>query len=436
MATALSPQQRLQIYDRHLAGETLVSIAQDMGIHYETARKWWRIGHRDGREAITERQRKRPGLMHKVHPAVVERIVQLRQDHSTWGMPYLRAQLLADASLSRKQRATTPSLATIYRYFHRIEDEPFGRRRPKNKVPTKPLIADTTHAHHLWQMDLKEKSKIEGLKNRVTVANVRDTHSSVTIGSHIFELTRTSPSVTQADIQGVCRACFADWGLPDTLRTDNGSCFVGTMSQTGFPSYLMLWLTGLGVVHETITKGKPTQNGGAERYHRTYNNLVLRDGPFDSIDELRKLSDDTVEFLNTKFPSRAGSCQHQAPLEAHPEAAKPRREYEPETEVEQFSLQRVDQLLAKFIWQRRTDLVGKLSLARSDYHLGRENKQRVFDVTFDPTDRHFVFRSIDGNIELRRPACALEVADIMNIAASQHSRLRANEKAQAVTRLR
>ena len=435
MATALSPQQHLQIYDRHLAGETLVSIAQDMGIHYETARKWWRIGRLQGREAITERPRKRPGLMRKVNPAVVEHMLQLREQHPTWGMPYLRAQLLADASLSRQQRATVPSLATIYRYFHDLEDEPFGRRRPHNKVPTTPLIHDTTHPHHLWQMDLKEKCKVKGLKNRVTVANVRDVYSSVTIGSHIFELTRNSPSVTLADIQGVCRACFADWGLPDRLRTDNGSCFIGTMSQTGFPSYLTLWLTGLGVIHETISKGKPTQNGCAERYHRTYSDLVLRDGAFDSLDQLRKLSDDTVEFLNTKFPSRAGDCQHQAPLEAHPEAAEPRRDYSPETELEQFSLQRVDELLAQFTWQRRTDRVGKLSLGRSDYHLGRENKERVFDVTFDPTDRHFVFRSIAGEIELRRSAHGLEADDIMNIKESQYRRLRANEKARAVTSL-
>jgi len=114
MATALSPQQRLQIYDHHLAGETLVSIAQDMGIHYETARKWWRIGRLQGREAITERPRKRPGLMRKVNPAVVERILQLREQHPTWGMPYLRAQLLADPSF-RRCRCRVPTCALASR---------------------------------------------------------------------------------------------------------------------------------------------------------------------------------------------------------------------------------------------------------------------------------------------------------------------------------
>ena len=83
----------------------------------------------------------------------------------------------------------------------------------------------------------------------------------------------------------------------------------------------------------------------------------------------------------------------------------------------------------------RSDRVGKLSLARSDYDLGRENKERVFDVSFDPTDRHFVFRSIDGEIELRRPARGLEVDDIISIKESQHRRLRANQKLRAVTRL-
>jgi transposase InsO family protein len=427
MPTALPVEARLEIYDRHVASETLQAIALDLGIHYETARKWWRVGRDQGREALVARPRKPIGRLRNVPPQVRQLFLKLREQHRNWGVPYLRQQLLHHPDLTEQERAQVPSQATLYRHLHAVEDEPF-KHKAKHQVPSTPLIEQTRHAHHLWQADLKEKCKVKGLRNRLTVLNLRDVYSSVTTGSEVFELTRSSPALTLAEVQATCRRCFSQWGLPDRLRTDNGSCFVGTMPQSGFPSYLTLWLKGLGVEHETIDKGEVTQNGCVERYNRTYANLVLRDGPFEDIEQVRALSRTTVEFLNTNYPSHAGRCRGRPPLTAHPQAATPRRPYSPEQEQRLFSLKRVDAYLAQFRWQRRADGVGKVSLGRTDYYLGRENKGLVFDVTFDPKERNYLFTTPEGKVTLKRPTIGLDTADILDIKASQQKRLRNAEK--------
>ena len=427
MAVALPVEARLEIYDRHVAGEPLHAVAEDLGIHYETARKWWRIGRDQGRQALVARPRKPIGQLRTVPPKVIQILHKLRQRHPQWGVPYLRQQLLVHSELSQQQRAQVPSQATLYRYLHAVEEEPF-RHKPKHDTPTTPLIHQTTHPHHLWQVDLKEKCRVKGLDNRFTIVNMRDVYSSVTTGAEIYELTRTSSGVNMADVQDACRLAFSQWGLPDRMRTDNGGCFVGTMPQTGFPSYFSLWLTGLGVQHETIDQGQVTQNGCVERFNRTYNNLVVKDGPFDSVQQLRALSRTTIEFLNTQYPSHAGRCRGRPPLQAHPTAATPRRPYSRGREKKLFSLQRVDAYLAKFRWQRRADGVGKVSMGRTDYYLGRAHCKLVFDVTFDPNQRTFVFTTPDQQITVTRPALGLDTNDIFDIRASQLKRLRNSEK--------
>lgn len=428
MPAALPVETRLEIYDRHVRGESLHAIAQDVGIHYETARKWWRIGRHRGRQALVARPRKAVGTLRNVPPEVIQLLQKLRRRHRQWGIPYLRQQLLHHPELTAEQRAKVPSLSTLYRYVHAVEEQPF-KRKANNRVPPTPLVQQTTHPHHLWQVDLKEKFKLQGLRHRVSVMNMRDVYSSVTIGSEIFELTRSTPNLTLADAQAACRRAFTQWGLPDRIRTDNGSCFVGTMPQSGFPSYLTLWLKGLGIEHETIDSRHVTQNACVERYNRTYTNLVLRDGPFDSIEQVRELSDTTVHFLNTAYPSHAGRCCGQPPLKAHPQAATPRRRYTPRRERSLFCLKRVDAYLAQFRWQRRADRVGKVSLGRTHYYLGRNNKGLVFDVTFDPVDRCFAFETPDGTVTLKRPALGLDTNDILHIQTSQYKRLRNPEKA-------
>jgi hypothetical protein len=60
---------------------------------------------------------------------------------------------------------------------------------------------------------------------------------------------------------------FAEFGLPDAIRTDNGSPFASNAPH-GL-SDLSAWWRLLGIRHERIEPGKPQQNGRHERMHWT-----------------------------------------------------------------------------------------------------------------------------------------------------------------------
>jgi hypothetical protein len=60
---------------------------------------------------------------------------------------------------------------------------------------------------------------------------------------------------------------FREYGLPEAIRTDNGSPFA-SRGVAGLSS-LSIWWLKLGIVPERIEPGKPQQNGRHERMHLT-----------------------------------------------------------------------------------------------------------------------------------------------------------------------
>ena len=64
-------------------------------------------------------------------------------------------------------------------------------------------------------------------------------------------------SATSAAVMEVCRERFAQFRLPETVVTDNGSCFVGAE----FEAFLKV----NGIQHNTTAPYHPASNGLAER---------------------------------------------------------------------------------------------------------------------------------------------------------------------------
>lgn len=72
-------------------------------------------------------------------------------------------------------------------------------------------------------------------------------------------------SPCHADTQPWFEWAFREFGLPDAIRTDNGTPFA-SRSVTGL-SRLSIWWIKLGIRPERIESGKPQQNGRHERPH-------------------------------------------------------------------------------------------------------------------------------------------------------------------------
>ena len=92
----------------------------------------------------------------------------------------------------------------------------------------------------------------------------------------------------------VLSALVALHGCPSALRTDNGPEF------TAQP--LVDWCAEHGVAMHDIQPGKPDQNAYIERFNRSYRTEVLNAYLFESLTELRALTDAWLRICNGERP--------------------------------------------------------------------------------------------------------------------------------------
>ena len=132
--------------------------------------------------------------------------------------------------------------------------------------------------------------------------------------------------------------------------------------------------------------------------------------------------------LNAECPSRASGCYGQPPLVAHPELLVPRRPYRPESELDLFDLQRVDNYLATQTWTRSVSQVGQVTLGGYGYGLGKAWAGQTVAVTFDALHRQFVFTQVRPETKrglgvpelapVSRQAQGLSVTDVTGLPAA------------------
>jgi hypothetical protein len=75
-------------------------------------------------------------------------------------------------------------------------------------------------------------------------------------------------------VRQVLRAGFCEWQtLPDSVQTDNEMGLGGNPNDP-FPSWLSLYLAGLGIKHIFIRSHRPTDQPQIERNYRTIDELT------------------------------------------------------------------------------------------------------------------------------------------------------------------
>ena len=95
---------------------------------------------------------------------------------------------------------------------------------------------------------------------------------------------------------------FKEYGLPNAIRTDNGTPF---SSQALFGlSKLSVWWLRLGIELERIKPGNPQQNGRHERMHLTLKKATTRPAGINFLQQQEKFDDFITEY-NSERPHEA-----------------------------------------------------------------------------------------------------------------------------------
>jgi putative transposase len=182
--------------------------------------------------------------------------------------PYRNPAPDKDAELREKLKATwrpnmgyrmahalvMPEFAPLnVKRVHRIwKAEKLGRMkryRKKRTGDTVPLSA--THPNHVWCVDFIFDSCLNGTKLKILA--VKDEFTKECLALEVRTRFRSD------DVRRVLESCFAEYGVPKMLRSDNGSEFIART--------LAVFLSQSGSTALFIRPGSPWQNAFIESFN-------------------------------------------------------------------------------------------------------------------------------------------------------------------------
>ncbi len=385
----LSAAERERIYRGKLQGKTLAELAQELQCSIVCVRKWWRHA-RPGELPSRQSQRRgapATGVLGRCTPLVRQAALRLKQRHPGWGPARVRVEL---ARVPELHGYHLPGRSRLAAFFKHACPECVAQRRPRPQPSVAPPRAQAVH--EVWELDVQEGIRLAD-GQIAAICNVREPVGAAMIASRAFAVQTAQHwrKLTWQEDRQVLRSAFAEWHmLPDAVQTDNELGLAGSADDP-FPGRLTLWLVGLGVEHRLIRPHCPTDQAHVERNHRTLDGFACDPAGLRNLTTLQQTLDASREIYNTAFPCRASDCAGRPPLSAHPELRQPRRPYEPTWELTLFDLSRVDRFLAGFTFQRKVNSVGRLSLGRQMYPVGRPWAGQTVTVRFDADQRQWTF---------------------------------------------
>jgi transposase InsO family protein len=249
------PEQRVLLIAEYLRGErSLTDIADHFGVSRKTAYRW--IDRFESGGLLEELSRRPRSSPLQTSSTTVEIIVATRRAHPTWGPRKLLAYL---SRLPEHQSVAWPAASTAGDILKRQGlVEP--RRRRRRLVGERRACVTANAPNDSWSIDLKGHFRL-GDGRRCDPLTITDNFSRYLLRCVAVD----EPKL--GFIQPVIESAFREYGLPSSMRSDNGPPFGS--SGVGGLSRLAVWLIKLGVRPDFITPAKPQQNGRHERMHRT-----------------------------------------------------------------------------------------------------------------------------------------------------------------------
>jgi len=212
---------------------------------------------------------------------IKERIISLACKYGYYGYKKI-AELLAveGFQISRKQ------VAKIWR------EE--GLKVPKKQAKRGRLYLNdgscirlrAAWINHVWSYDFVEDRLSNGRK--IKFLTIIDEYSRRSLKLKVGYNLRSS------DVLEALSELFVREGLPDFIRSDNGSEFI--------ENNLRKWLEDLGVKTAYITPGSPWENGYCERFNGIFRHELLNREVFYTLEEARVLAEDWRREYNEIRP--------------------------------------------------------------------------------------------------------------------------------------
>lgn len=269
----------------------LSELAEEFGVSRPTAYAWARRFESEGENGLANRPPVPKSCPHRTEPAIQERIVELKLRYPSWGPAKLVTLLKQEEPEVRWPAASTAGrilddagLVSKRRHYRRGAVSAYAKRLQAEES------GEMMTTDHKGQLRLLNGAYCYP----VTIADP--------VSRYVYAVDgKTSTSTAEARQTFI--HVFKEYGMPDSIGSDNGNPF-GCPRSLGGLSQLAVWWIELGITPVKIHKGCPWENGVHERMHRTLKAATARP-PAETMRRQQRRFDAFREEFNNIRPHEA-----------------------------------------------------------------------------------------------------------------------------------
>lgn len=338
------------------SGATMIDVAFRYGVDRRTLHRWLVRYANEGLAGLGDRSCKPHRCPHQINAVIEARLVELRREHLGWGPRTLRTKLAREFDV-------VPSRSAVYRALVRhclIEPQKRKRRQQDYKR------WERLRAMELWQMDVVGRIYLTDGTQLCAVTGIDD-HSRFCVIAKLVTRATAKP-VCDALIEGLGRH-----GIPQQILTDNGKVFTGKLARKPTNVLFDRICLNNGIKHILTAPYSPTTTGKVERLHRTMRKEFFDSHIFDTIEQTQTALDEWVISYNH-------DREHQSLGDMPPIK---RFELAKQTHFEvidgDITIEQEITVLQKAV-KRRVDSVGRISILKNKYHVGRQYAREQVSV--------------------------------------------------------
>jgi putative transposase len=244
-------EERIEFGLKAMGALNFRALCQEYGISTKTGYKWKERFLRDGLTGMEERSRRPKSHADQLAEETVCEIIRLKLAHGSWGPRKIR-------ELYRRRHGEVASESSFKRILERAGLTQKRWRRRAKEAGRLWAGREGQAPNEMWTVDFKGWWKRGG--KRCEPMTVRDEHSR-----YILEL-RAMADARSETVRRSFERLFEHNGLPQAIRSDNGSPFASANGLFGL-SRLSAWWIALGIDLERGRPGHPQDNGAHERMH-------------------------------------------------------------------------------------------------------------------------------------------------------------------------